>query len=284
MKMRKITSLVALLSFIVLIVNSVVLYIAPHGRVAEWAVWRVMGLTKEHWSDQHVIVGVLFLIAIFLHTYYNWKPMVSYLKNKARQVKVFTMEFNIALIVTLICIAGSYNPVPPFSWVLDFSESVKDATEAKYGARPFGGAELSSLKAFASRTGLDLERALAGLGEAGIAFEDENRTLKEIAERNRTSPQQIYVIMKAAGAPQKTEKPEIQTETVPGDAAPVETGAGLGRQTLSQVIEKLGLDEAEVLRKLAERGIQAKPDDKMKTIAESSGLSPTELYQLIQQP
>lgn len=59
--------------------------------------------------------------------------------------------------------------------------------------------------------------------------------------------------------------------------------SGLGRQTLSQVIEKLGLDQDEVLRKLAERGIQAKPDDKMKALAEASGLSPTELYQLLQQ-
>jgi hypothetical protein len=284
MKIRKITSLVALLSFIVLIVNSVVLYIAPHGRVADWAVWRVMGLTKDHWSDQHVIVGVLFLLAIFLHIYNNWKPMVSYLKNKARQLKVFTREFNIALIVTIVCIAGAYHPVPPFSWVLDLSESVKNAAEAKYGARPFGGAELSSLKAFASRTGLDLDRATAGLKEAGISFESESQTLKEIAERNRTSPQRIYTIMTSAGEPKEAEKPEVSAGTVPSDAAPDKTGTGLGKLSLSQVIEKLNLDQAEVMRKLAERGIQAKPDDKMKAVAEASGLSPTELHQLMQQP
>ncbi|HDR16698.1 MAG TPA: DUF4405 domain-containing protein [Desulfobacteraceae bacterium] len=282
MKMRKITSLVALLSFIVLVVNSVVLYIAPHGRVADWAVWRVMGLTKDHWSDQHVIVGVLFLLAIFLHIYYNWKPITSYLKNKVKRIKVFTREFNIALIVTIVCIAGSYHPVPPFSWVLDFSESVKNAAEAKYGSRPFGGAEVSSLKAFVSRTGLDLDRAMAGLRDAGIVFESESETLKDIAEKNRISPQQIYTIMKTAGEPETSEKTVVPEGTVHQDAAPAEATAGLGKLTLAEVIERFNLDEKAVFKKLAEKGVSAKPGDKMKAVAEKSGVSPTELYQLMQ--
>jgi hypothetical protein len=282
MKIRKVTSLVALLSFIVLIVNSIILYIAPHGRVADWAVWRVMGLSKDHWSDQHVIVGILFLLAVFLHIYYNWKPIVSYLKNKVRRIKIFTGEFNIALILTIACIAGAYHPVPPFSWVLELSESVKNAAEVKYGARPFGGAELSSLKGFVSRTGLDPDRAVAGLREAGIVFENESQTLTEIAEINRTSPQRIYTIMKSSGEPKKAEDMKTPEVAPHSDVAPAEARSGLGKLTVSQVVEKYNLDQDAVFRKFAERGISVKPDDKMKAIAENSGLSPTELYQLIQ--
>jgi hypothetical protein len=250
--------------------------------VADWAIWRVMGLTKGHWSDQHVIVGILFLLAVFLHIYYNWKAIVFYLKNKAKQIKIFTRELNIALIVTIVCIVGAYHPVPPFSWILDFSESVKNAAEAEYGSRPFGGAEISSLKSFASRTGLDLDRAMTELKKAGISFENESQTLNEIAESNRTSPQQIYTIMKRAGGPEKSEKSEATGGTVHPDSAPSEASAGLGKLTLAQVIEKFNLDEEAVFKKLAEKGISAKPDDKMKTVAENSGVSPTELYQFIQ--
>jgi hypothetical protein len=98
--MKKITSLTAMISFLVLIVNSVVLYIVPHGRVARWADWRLWGLSREQWEAQHTIIGLLFLVAIFFHTYYNWKPLVAYLKNKARQFRLFTKEFNIALLIT----------------------------------------------------------------------------------------------------------------------------------------------------------------------------------------
>ena len=115
MKIRKITSLTALVSFLLLILNSVVLYIVPHGRIAYWADWRMWGLTKTDWSNQHVIIGILFLLALFLHIYYNWKPIVAYLKNKARQLKVFTREFNVALIFTIICTVGAYFEVPPFN-------------------------------------------------------------------------------------------------------------------------------------------------------------------------
>ena len=87
MKMRKITSLTALVSFLLLILNSVVLYIVPHGRVAYWSDWHLWGLNKTEWGNQHIIIGILFLLALFLHIYYNWKPIVSYLKNKARQLK-----------------------------------------------------------------------------------------------------------------------------------------------------------------------------------------------------
>mgnify|MGYP000181594178 CR=1 FL=1 len=40
MKIRKIASLTALLSFVVVIVTSIVLYIVPQGRIAYWADWR----------------------------------------------------------------------------------------------------------------------------------------------------------------------------------------------------------------------------------------------------
>jgi len=286
MKMRKITSLVALVSFVVLIVNSIALYIAPHGRVSDWAQWRWMGLTKEHWEDQHIIVGVLFLLAVFLHIYYNWKPMVSYLKDKARRVKIFTREFNIALIVTLVCIAGSYHPVPPFSWVLDFSESIKSAAEAKYGARPFGGADQASLKAFSSRMDLDLHQAMSSLREAGLDFKDENDTISEVAARNRISNQQVYILMKSGDDPELNEK--STANHAPAGEEATGTGAsklrGFGKLTLAQAMERLDLDPAVVFERLAGREITAKPEDRIRTIAEASGMSPSELIELIQGP
>ena len=118
MNIRRIASLTALLSFIILFITIVVLYIVPQGRVAYWADWKLWGLTKTDWGNIHINHGLLFLIALFLHIYYNWKPLINYLKDKARSLKVFTPEFNAELVVTITFTVGTYLMVPPFSWVM----------------------------------------------------------------------------------------------------------------------------------------------------------------------
>jgi len=104
MKIRRVVSLTSALSFVVTVVTSVVLYIVPQGRIAYWANWRLWGLTKEQWGGIHINVGILFIIGLGFHIYYNWKPMMTYLKNNARNLKIFTKEFNLALVITLVFI------------------------------------------------------------------------------------------------------------------------------------------------------------------------------------
>ena len=166
MNIRRITSLTALLSFVILFITIVVLYIVPQGRVAYWADWRLWGLTKEQWGDIHINIGLLFLLSIFLHIYYNWKPLLSYLNNKARQLKVMTREFNAALLLIILFSIGTYLEVAPFAWVLQLNDHFKDKAAVKYGEPPYGHAELSTLKAFASKTGLNLAGSLKLLKQA----------------------------------------------------------------------------------------------------------------------
>ncbi|MEW6674109.1 MAG: DUF4405 domain-containing protein [Thermodesulfobacteriota bacterium] len=272
MNMRKITSLTALLSFVVLILNSVILYIMPQGRVAYWADWHLWGLDKTAWGNQHIISGVLFLIAILLHIYYNWKPIVSYLKNKARELKLFTGEFNIALIVTVVCVIGSYYTAPPFSWVLDLSESIKNAAGVKYGEPPYGHAELSTLKTLARRSDYDLDRSMEKLKQAGIQFKNENQTLLSIAKSNNMSPQQVYLAM----------KPAEEVETAGGRARMPETPpGGTGNKTLAAICGEYGLDVAAIMKGLADSNIRAVADMNLKAIAGQNNVGPVDVYDLI---
>lgn len=151
MTMRKITSMTMLVSLLLLLINSIVLYIVPEGRVAYWADWHLAGLSKTEWGDQHVTIGVLFLVASVLHIYFNWAPIIAYMKNKAREIKVFTGSFNVAVLVTLLVAVGTYFQVPPMSTILSISEGFKDNGSEKYGEPPYGHAELSSLKMFSKK-------------------------------------------------------------------------------------------------------------------------------------
>lgn len=269
MNMRKITSLTALSSFILLLATIVALYIAPQGRVAYWADWHLWGFTKTDWGNIHINLGLLFLLSILLHIYYNWKPIVSYLKNKAKQVRVFTGEFTIALSVTLVVAVGTYFLIPPFHWVMEFNDALKDSAAHKYGEPPYGHAELSSLKTFSAKMGIDLPQATQRLKKAGIEFDGAGQSIQEIARVNRLSPKQLYAAIKPVESPGAVKK-------MPDLPPP-----GLGRRSLADICQEYDLKMPVVLRRLSESDIKATAELSIKEIAAENNKNPIDIYDII---
>jgi hypothetical protein len=271
MSLRKITSLTATLSFVLMVVTSIILYIVPQGRVAYWADWRLWGLTKTQWGDIHINVGLLFLLALCLHMYYNWKPLMAYLKDRAKQMKVFTPAFNVALAVCVVTVAGTLFPVPSFSWVLDFNTALKDAGSEKYGEPPYGHAELSSLNTFAKKMDIDAVAARQRLEAAGFEVAGGDQTLQAIAALNATTPKALYEAMKG--------------ET--GSAVPVKTGLpdtappGTGRMTLAEICATYGLDVQALMAALKTKNISAAASESLRDIADRHGMGPTDLYEVV---
>ncbi len=274
MKIRKITSLTASLSFVLVVLTSVILYIVPQGRVAYWADWHLLGLTKTDWGNIHINLGLLFLISLFLHIYYNWKALISYLKNKTKQVKVFTPDFNVALAITLFVAAGTYLMVPPLSWVMSLNDHFKDSGAEKYGEPPYGHAELSSLKTFADKMNLDLEKSMKLLNRAGYAVTDSAVTLVTISEQNEIPPQQVYEIIKPAAL--TTAEPSKSDTALPESPRP-----GTGNLTLADFCTQYGLNNKWMVRELKKVSIQASEELTLKMIAEQNSLSPIDLYERI---
>ena len=264
-----------LLSLVVLILNSIILYVVPEGRVAYWADWKFFGLTKGDWSAQHITVGVLFLVAGLLHIYFNWKPIVAYMKNRARQVKVFTGSFNVALALTALFVIGTYYNIPPMSTILDISESIKDSASVTYGEPPYGHAESSSLKMFAKRENLDLDRSIELLGAEGITLDGPEDTLKAIAKINNRSPQQIFEIIKPAVM---VAEPEQKAVSVRFPDAPE---SGWGKKKLSEACDEYGLDVSRILRGLSDRGVVAEAEMNIKEIAAANNLEPMGIFEAI---
>jgi hypothetical protein len=60
---RALTSLCSLVSFLLLVFIGMILYIEPHGRVAYWIKWNLMGLEKDQWGNIHIFSGLLILVA-----------------------------------------------------------------------------------------------------------------------------------------------------------------------------------------------------------------------------
>ncbi len=273
MNIRRVTSLTALLSFLFMLLTSIILYVTPHGRVAYWADWHLWGLSKDQWGALHINVGVLFLLALAIHIYYNWSPIVRYLENRAKALKIFTKEFNLALVLLLVCIAGTYAKIPPFSTLLNISEGIKEAAAVKYGEPPYGHAELSSLKSFVRKMETELEPAMAALKAAGYTVESETQTLREIADRNGITPQQVYLAMSTATA---------VTSESPGRAAlPPTPAPGTGNLTLAEFCGQYHLDPSAIANALQTAKLEAAEEMTLKKIAAANHMSPVDLYDLI---
>ncbi len=265
MKLRRIASLTALLSFLLLAASSLVLYLAPQGRVAYWSDWRLLGLAKDQWGNLHINLGVLFLAAIGLHLFYNWSPILAYLRNRAREIRVFTPECNVALSITLAVAFGTYLELPPVRWVIDLNERVKASAAARFGEPPYGHAELSSLRSFVGRTGLPPE-AVSGLSAAGLHFEDDRQSLLEIARANGVAPREVFEALRSA---------------LPGGAHPPMPTApppGTGRMTLGAICDTFGISVDAAVEALGAEGVAATPEMQLREIAEAAGSSPADIY------
>jgi transposase-like protein len=272
MTFRKTTSLTTLLAFILLLITSIILYVTPQGKIAFWANWKILGLGKEQWGALHTNLGFLFIIAGLLHTILNWGPIMAYMKNKAKQLKVFTIDFNVALIITLIITVFTLFEIPPINAVQEFNHSLKEAAAEEYGEPPYGHAEASSLKSFCQRTGLKLKDSIRALEKADLTAVSEKATLAEIAAANGITPQQVYVTMKPAPvAGQAKEMAESP-------------GMGFGRKTMTEVCEKYGLDTTAIVKSLSGLGIKATAESTMKEIAAENDMAdPHALYEAIRQ-
>ena len=272
MNIRRAVSLTLLISLVPLILTSVILYIVPEGRVAYWSNWKMLGLSKTQWGDIHINLGWLFLAAGLFHLYLNWKPVLTYMKNKTKELRVFTLEFTTGLLLTLVFIIGTLMGIPPLSTILDFGTSFKDAAAEKYGEPPYGHAELSSLKILAQRTGLDLGGIQAELSAEGIVHEGVEQSVLEVAKNNQLTPKEVWEVM------QRTQPAEQAGEKKPFPDVPF---PGFGRQTLEQICSSYGLDPEVIALALEEKGIRVDVTKSIKDIAEANSMDPHGLFAII---
>ena len=293
MKIRRIVTLTVFLSFIFLALSGVMLFFSPQGRVANWAGWTLFGFTKEQYSAIHTTFMVLFLTMGVWHVVLNWRAITGYLKNRSKQVRIFTPEFSVALALAVLFLVGPLTRVPPFGQFLDAGEDVKAYWEATSGSPPWGHAEENSLTRFCRGmedferlehrrlVAIDCEEALAALREEGFAVQGPNQRLLDIAQANGTTPQALATIVVGVSR-------AVTPEEALAALMPPENGArfqrpysGLGRLTLSGYSEEYGYDLDEILGILSEAGLVLDPKMRLREEATRLGTDPEGIIEVL---
>ncbi|MCU0457291.1 MAG: hypothetical protein MUE74_13420, partial [Bacteroidales bacterium] len=108
------------------------------------------------------------------------------------------------------------------------------------------------------------------LEENDIKLREKDSTLRQIAERNATTPAKVYNILAA-----RYKKPEVNVQAGSG------TGQGFGRYTLETIAKNSGKDVSELIALLQEKGVDAKPETTLRSVAEMLGLTPKDTYSFL---
>ena len=256
------------IAFLAMLVSGVILYISPPGRVANWTDWRMIGLTKRGWQNQHIIFGFSFLILSLFHLFFiNWKVFLSYLKSKGSEGLKSPGELLTIIILSSFFAIGTSFDIEPFSAVIKFGDAISNSWEQQEKQAPVPHAELMTLQQLAEQPGLggDPEALIKKLEKAGLKGVSGTKTLAEIATFNGKTAEQVYEVI----APEKTERNKIQ-------------GQGFGKKTLQEIADEAGVSATSLQLALRQKGIDAKTDSPLKSIAENNKIEMNELRKILE--
>ncbi|MEG3617165.1 DUF4405 domain-containing protein [Magnetovibrio sp. PR-2] len=273
---RAMTSLVTTWAFVVATVTGVVLYITPQGRIANWVVWDLGGLTKTAWGELHIIFSIVFVVVGVVHLVYNWKPFKNYMAERAKgHVHVRNTVYG-SLIIIAVFFGLSLANVPPASWIFDLEDQIKDSwiTSPDFEP-PFGHAEDVSLVGFAKRQFIDLPKAIDALNGEDIEVPDRRMKLKDIAAVNSTTPMHIYMVIRHL-----EDRPAVQSSYTPEEVEAQFAGTGVGRKTAGALAKELQMGFALFQGRLKLAGIEIKAEDKIKPIAEAHGIEALDVVKM----
>lgn len=191
---RSYVSFSLVLSFLVITISGIVLYLAPPGRVARWTAWVMMGFTRGQWEDLHTLFSYLFIIFGFFHLLmFNWKLFFSYIRsrvskglNRKRELILAAATFGIILVFTLA-------KLPPVYSVMDLGSRISSGWAVRNGYPPVPHAEEMLFYEFSrdifETTASDVA---AKAKELGLTVSDTLKYFDEIASENGISPARMF--------------------------------------------------------------------------------------------
>lgn len=288
---RALASVMSALTFIAMSVTGLALFVTPPGRFAHWTGWTLASLTKDQWGALHIWFSLVFMVAALLHLYLNWRPMVSYFKDRLGKAFALRWEWVLSLVICVVVFWGTLAHITPFSNVLAWNEQIKYSWEESAQRAPIPHAELMTLGELAEKTeGLDAETMLSNLRENGIEVESAEVVLGDLAQQNGMTPNRLYNLAtgqqggRAGGGGRG-----LGGRGGHGGSGGAGSGfggggggRGMGRLTLQQYCDQEGLDVQIALERLQAEGLEAKETMTIRDIAATGNLHPSALRDVLQ--
>ena len=261
-KARGFTTLLTAFSFIISLISGIILYFTPQGRVAHWTNWSIWGLDKETWGALHINSSLVFFIFIFVHLYFNWKPLVYYIKKKAAKTINLKLELFLVSLISVFIVVASIHDLEPFNSIIKWNNNVKNYWATKADAEPpIPHAEELTVTEFCTQTNIPLEKFKRIATSQNWIIRNNDQKISDIAVQNKISPADIYQKLQATASAQGK--------------------AGWGRKTLQQTCDEFGIDINTAISRLKADNLQAIESHTIRDLANKLGMSPVKVVSII---
>ncbi len=258
-----------LLSTLVIGISGSVLYIAPPGRIANWSYWALGALDKASWQAVHTIFAFLFVVTAAIHLSFNWRVVVSYIKNRLGEGIRRKWELALSSALVLGILVPTLAGLPPFSTVMSVGEDLKNSWATPAGEPPVPHAEAWTVAKFSETMKIPIEEATANLSKGGMAVAGTDVTLLDLAKQHNVTPQQVYTV--AMGSAEAPKMPMVE-------------GGGYGQKTVQQICDQLELPVQTGIERLRGGGVDAAGDSNIRDLAGKAGKSPIDVVRLLEGP
>jgi len=281
---RAFASITAALSFLGMCVTGIILFVVPPGRIANWTGWKIFGLTKHQWIGLHIWLSAVFMVAAIVHIYLNWRPLVSYLKNRASQSFAFRVEWVTVVLVCGLITIGTLAEIRPFSSLLAWNEAIKHSWDDSGRRAPVPHAELLTLAELANQVdGVNLESVIENLKAKGVQVESAESVVGDLAMAHNMTPHELYTVA-VGGTAAGRGHGGGRGSGMGGQGGTQEhsSGRGIGRMSLKQYCTESGLDLNAAMEKLRKAGLEPSEEKTLREIADTGGIHPSELRVLLE--
>ncbi len=265
---RAFVSLYVTWSALILLISGIILYIAPAGRIAKWTHISLLGLEKEDWQAIHTVFSFLFVIAIGFHLFYNWKPFISYLKDRFKKVFALRKELYATTVVVVGIFVLTLWNVPPFSTIMDLGEYFTESWENEQNEPPIPHAEDLTIEELAKAVQLPVSQLINNLKKQNIEASPQ-MIVKEVAEQHGLTPSELYEKMKV----QPTQKTTSTSSLA---------GRGYGRMKLADICKDIDLPLNVALERLKQFGIEADGQSILRDLSDQYDKKPIDLLNIMQ--
>lgn len=250
---RGFVSLFVSIIFIITAVSGIILYISPAVRLAAESGWNVFGLNKYQWRSVHTIFTFLFIIMVTFHLFFNWRPLLAYLRRKMESRYRLRKEFFSALILTLFLFFLLVKDTPPFSNIMKLRDDFKYSVTASNSENS--------------------RNLVAAVDTAKICIAENSGGEKSC--RDCTLESCVKTKHETA-----VNESSLSTKSLLKNT-PIKTEKGMGRKTIGQLLADHNLSGKEGMSRLSAKGIKAETGDKVKEIAEKYNVRPSDINSIL---
>ncbi len=191
---RSYISFALAITFLMISVSGIILYLAPPGRIARWISWMMLGMSRAQWESQHTLFSCLFIILVVVHLFFmNWQLFFSYLKNKIENGKSYSKEIITASATIFVIFVITLFEIPPAVNVMNLGSLFSDSWGKKISHPPVPHTEEMTLNEIAANlvdTTTDI--LIEKMRSAGYKVNGGDQTLNEVADLNGVSPATVF--------------------------------------------------------------------------------------------